>query len=109
MSPRATAQDVQTWDELVKEARRLEARPELATQTLEKLAHRAKKAVLPRPPYTPENPFIELRRTCERFAALPAATRIKERWRLSDALKALDAQGGSDPADSWRSRRDIEG
>ena len=109
MTARATAQDVKTWDELTAEARRLEARPELATLTLERLAHRAKKAVLPRPPYTPANPFIELRRTCERFAALPTATRIKERWRLSDALKALDAQDSGDPAAGWRHRRDIEG
>lgn len=109
MSPRATAADVAIWEALVLEATKCVVTPERATVKLEQLAARAKSAVLPRPPYTPENPFIELRRECARFAGLMAATRIKERERLAAALKAVEDAEADRAADGWRNRRDIGG
>ena len=108
MTPRPTAADLSTWEALVAEACKCAATPERATVTLERLASKAKKAVLPCAPYTPENPFIELRRKCAWFCGLMAATRIKSARELQDALDALPS-GDGDPAASWLARRDIGG
>ena len=109
MTPRPTAQDLVIWQALIAEAAKCVATPERATVTLEKLANKARRAVLPGPPWTPENPYIELRRECARFAGLMAATRIKDRDRLAAALKAVEGDDDGAPAAPWLNRRDIGG
>lgn len=91
MSVRLTASDVAAWVGLVAQVERSLVRPQRSTLELERACDRARKAVLPVPPYSPENPYIALLRTASAFVGMTSQDRAVARDGLDAALVAAQA------------------
>lgn len=118
MIPRRTAADIDAWAQLVAQAERSIARPQISTVALERACAKARKAVLPAPPYIAANPFVRLLAVAMRFAGLPTVERADEAGALEAALaSALALQriethpGATDLVDPppRRFRADLDG
>lgn len=112
MTPRRTAEDVAAWKALSAEVLACARNPARATLDLERAVRKARKAVLPAPPFTAENPWYKLLLIAERFGGEIAAHRLDMASTLQEALTL--AQGGPNPSGEGEPprlpfRRDIDG
>lgn len=91
MTPRRTADDLNAWVRLVVFVEEALRAPEKSTVALERAVTKARRAVLPAPPYTADNPYVKLLAAAQEFAGQLGYWRAANPLRLREALKAAMA------------------